>query len=37
MNLGKENEIANSEDMLAYYSLDDINKYSVLGIKSKVM
>lgn len=33
----KEIEIANPDDMLAYYSLDDINKYGVLGIKLKVM
>ena len=33
----KENKIANPDDMLAYYSLDDINKYGVLGIELKVM
>ena len=33
----KENEIAKPEDMLAYYSSDDINKYGVLGIELKVI
>ena len=33
----KEDEIAKPEDMLAYYSSDDINKYGVLGIELKVI
>ena len=28
-----ENEIANSDDMLMYYSKEDIEKYGVLGIE----
>lgn len=33
----KENEIGKPEDMLAYYSSDDINKYGVLGIEIRVI
>ena len=29
----KEDEIANPDDMLMYYSKEDIEKYGVLGIK----
>ena len=32
----KENEIANPNDMLAYYTINDINKYGVLGIEIRV-
>ena len=30
-----ENEIANPDDMLMYYSKEDIEKYGVLGIELK--
>lgn len=33
----KEGEIAKPEDMLTYYSEEDINKYGVLGIEIKVL
>lgn len=33
----KEDEIAKPEDMLAYYSTEEINKYGVLGIEIRVI
>ena len=33
----KEDEDAKPEDMLTYYSIEDINKYGVLGIEIKVI
>ena len=33
----KENEVANPDDMLAYYTIEDINKYGVLGIEIRVI
>lgn len=33
----KDNEVANPDDMLAYYTIEDINKYGVLGIEIRVI
>lgn len=33
----KENEVANPDDMLAYYTIEDVNKYGVLGIEIRVI
>jgi len=33
----KEDEIAKPEGMLVYYSVEEINKYGVLGIEIKVL
>ena len=33
----KENEVANPDDMLVYYTIEDINKYGVLGIEIRVI
>lgn len=33
----EEHEIANSSDMLKYYSRDDIDKFGVIGINLKVI
>ena len=33
----KEEEQANPEDMLAYYSVEEVEKYGVMGIKIKLV